>query len=194
MTLKKASITLAAAALTLAGAGVARAGTDCTAALDGNGQITLDKATAANGTFTATPIYIAGSTALEPMIKADGPLARQRGHAAYVLIYDKDGSCSGVNRLVAGTPPGNIDNTGAASEKLNYIPPDLAGSNPVACTQTNKVTASLILSDVDPTLCPGVTATPTGYKDFHGPVNDMVFVVPPLDAGRQGHESPRWRT
>jgi hypothetical protein len=35
-----------------------------------------------------------------------------------------------------------------------------------------------VLSDVDATLCPGVSAQPPNTKDYNGPVNDMVFIAP----------------
>src|SRR5260370_30740076 len=66
---------------------------------------------AAGAMFTATPIYITGSTALEPLIKSFGPkLASQMG-TPYVLIYLKDGSCARVNRIKSdGTiPPGKTN-------------------------------------------------------------------------------------
>jgi hypothetical protein len=64
-----------------------------------------------------------------------------------------------------------------------YIPPGYdatATPNPPTCTvdPTAGVAGDLVLSDVDPTLCPGVGAKPATLGDFPGPVNNMVFVVP----------------
>jgi hypothetical protein len=177
MNFRKAYISLAAAALTLASAGVAKAGTDCTV-VDGSGKVTLDTG-AGGATFTATPIYITGSTALEPLLKAAGPkLANQANATPYVLIYAKDGSCSGVNRI-------NTDGKIPTTVSMLYVPPDGDGTTNKACAAgTVAVTGTLVLSDVDPKLCPGITAQPAGTADFHGPVNNMVFIVPPSSQQR----------
>ncbi len=172
MTLRNVSMTLAAAALTLAGAGVANAAmTDCTL-VDANGQVTLDNK-AGTATFTATPIYITGSTALEPLEKAVGPTLAGLATNPYVIIYAKDGSCAGVTRI-------NGDGKIPTTVSMFYVPPDADGTTNVACgTSSATVDGTMVLSDVDPTLCPGITAQPAGTMDFHGPVNNMVFVVPP---------------
>ena len=171
--IRKASSIAAVLALSLAGAGAAHAGVDCSV-VDGTGKVTLDNL-AGGGTFTATPIYITGSTALEPLIKAAGPkLANQANATPYVLIYAKDGSCAGVSRIAGD---GSISKTFSG---LLYVPPDGDGTQNKACatSSANDMAGTLVLSDVDPTLCP-VSTQPTGVKDFHGPVNNMVFVVPP---------------
>ena len=172
MNFRKAYVSLAAAALMLASAGVAKAGTDCSV-VDAQGKVTLDVG-AGGSTFTATPIYVSGSTALEPLLKAAGPkLANQANATPYVLIYAKDGSCSGVNRI-------NTDGKIPTTVSMFYVPPDGDGTTNKACgASTVVVQGTLVLSDVDATLCPGITAQPSGTKDFHGPVNNMVFIVPP---------------
>ncbi len=170
--IRKAS-SMVAIALSLAWAGVAYAGVDCSV-LDGSGNITLDTQ-AGGATFTAKPIYITGSTALEPMLKAAGvKLANQANPQPYVLIYAKDGSCSGVSRIAGD---GTIASTFSG---LLYVAPDADGSTSKACatTSANAMNGTLVLSDVDPSLCPGSPALP-GVKDFHGPVNNMVLIVPP---------------
>ncbi|HEX9105555.1 MAG TPA: hypothetical protein VF997_25260, partial [Polyangia bacterium] len=149
--------------------------TDCSL-VDAQGKVTLDNA-AGTATFTATPIYLSGSTALEPLIKAAGPKVAQAA-TPYVLIYVKDGSCSGVNRI-------NGDGKIPATASLLYVAPDADGTTSKACGASSvAVNGTLVLSDVDATLCPGITAQPAGTKDFHGPVNNMVFITPPTATTR----------
>ena len=125
----------------------------------------------AGANFTATPIYITGSTALEPMIKAFGPKLAQQTNP-YVIIYLPDGSCAGVNRI-------NTDGTIAAGTTMKYIPPDFVSTKTYNCNiAAGGQVGDLVLSDVDATLCPGISAQPANTKDFKGPVNNMVFVVP----------------
>lgn len=123
--------------------------------------------------FTATPIYISGSTAVEPMLKIFGAQLASQATNPYVLIYDKSGSCGGVTQIQGA-------NTIPANAVVNYVPPD---QSPTAATPTCTIGATaqlndVVLSDVDATLCPGVSAQPTGTKDYQGPVNNMVMITP----------------
>jgi ABC-type phosphate transport system substrate-binding protein len=120
-----------------------------------------------------SPIYISGSTALEPLLKTIGPKLASDPTNPHTIVYLKDGSCSGVARITTD---------GLIKQNMLYIP---AGYNPSttptppSCTvdATAGVPGTLVLSDVDPSLCPGSPAL-SGITDFHGPVNNMVFVVP----------------
>jgi hypothetical protein len=120
------------------------------------------------------PIYITGSTALEPLLKQLGPKVAADSPAHTIVYLKTDGSCGGVNRIIS-------TGTGTINQNMLYIP---AGFNPAtdmpaSCTvdPAAPVPISLVLSDVDPSLCPGAPTIP-GYKDFQGPVNAMAFVVP----------------
>jgi hypothetical protein len=123
-------------------------------------------------TLTPSPIYISGSTALEPLIKVLGRYTATDTVNGHTLVYLKDGSCSGVARLGADE---------LIKQTMNYIPATYTDpTQPVpTCTvdATAGVKGSLVLSDVDPKLCP-VATTLTSVTDFPGPVNDMVLVVP----------------
>jgi ABC-type phosphate transport system substrate-binding protein len=133
---------------------------------------TAQAQTPACNTLTS-PIYITGSTALEPMIKVIGPLVAGAASNAHTLVYLKDGSCAGVNRITSD---------GLVKQNPFYIPSNyVAGATVPTCTvdTTAGQLETLVLSDVDPTLCPGITSTNlTNITDFKGPVNNMVFVVP----------------
>ena len=177
MTLRKGFVALLPALIAVGNADVAHAAmTDCSL-VDGQGKVTLDNA-AGTATFTATPIYITGSTALEPLSKAAGPTLAGLATNPYVIIYAKDGSCAGVNRIIG-------DGKIAATVSLFYVPPDADGTTSKACGASSQaVDGTMVLSDVDATLCPGVTTQPPGTVDFHGPVNNMVFVAPPTSTVR----------
>ena len=101
-----------------------------------------------------------------------GPRGDPQGAVPNTIIYLKDGSCAGVNRIAGN---GQI----AANTTMFYIPPDQdpAKASPT-CTQVAAQVGDVVLADADATLCPGVSAQPTGTKDFQGPVNNMVMVVP----------------
>lgn len=126
--------------------------------------------------FTATPIYITGSSAAEPMLKIIGAALASQTTNPYVLIYLKDGSCVGVNRI-------NTDGMIAAGTTMYYVPPDQDPTKAsLTCTQVAAQLGDVVLADADATLCPGISAQPAGTMDFHGPVNNMVMVVPAASA------------
>lgn len=120
-----------------------------------------------------SPIYITGSSALEPMLKVVGPLIASATSNAHTIVYLKDGSCAGVNRIIGD---------GLIKQNPFYIPANYtAGMTVPTCTvdTTAGQAETMVLSDVDPTLCPGITTAQLGgITDFKGPVNNMVFVVP----------------
>ncbi len=122
-------------------------------------------------TLTPTPLYLSGSTALEPLLKTIGPKVAADATSPYTLVYLKDGSCSGVTRIIGD---------GLIKQTMNYIPATYDGVSAVpTCSvdATAGLAGDLVLSDVDASLCPGSPAIPN-LKDFNGPVNNMVFVVP----------------
>jgi ABC-type phosphate transport system substrate-binding protein len=161
MNLQRSLVAFAIAGACLAAATTAQAQTTC------GGTMPND----AGANFTATPIYITGSTALEPMIKAFGPKLAQQT-SPYVIIYLKDGSCAGVNRI-------NSDGKIAAGTTMLYIPPDFNSTKSYSCNiAAGGQVGDLVLSDVDATLCPGISAQPANTKDYKGPVNNMVLIVP----------------
>jgi ABC-type phosphate transport system substrate-binding protein len=153
MSMRTSFTVLAASALLLA-SGQSRAQTAC-------------------NTLTS-PIYITGSTALEPLLKTIGPLLAGAATNAHTIVYLKDGSCAGVARIIGD---------GLIKQNPFYIPANyVQGATVPTCTvdTTAGQAETMVLSDVDPTLCPGVTsAMLTGITDYKGgPVNNMVMVVP----------------
>lgn len=172
MNFRKSLVAFVPAVLLASAATAHAANTDCFT-VDGSGNVTLDDASGA--TFTAKPIYITGSTALEPVLKAMGPTLAA-ATTPYVIVYDKSlGSCGGA--ALVQNPPMPI----ASTTTMYYVPKGGDGTMNKTCTQPATPIAppyTLVLSDVDISLCPGSPAVPSTAKDFNGPVNDMVLVVP----------------
>jgi ABC-type phosphate transport system substrate-binding protein len=163
MSFRRALVAGVAAVVALA-ATTARAQTTCGSTMP----------TVAGGTFTATPIYITGSSALAPFLNSIGAKLATLPTNPYVIIYNNaGGSCVGVNRI-------NTDGMIATGTTMTYVPQDASSAKPtLTCTiGAGGQLGDLVLSDVDATLCPGITAQPAGTMDFHGPVNNMVFIVP----------------
>lgn len=123
---------------------------------------------------TPAPIYISGSTALQPIFNTIGPKIASQATNAYTIVYLSDGSCSGVNRIYTD---------GLIKQNAVFYPPNFdasGGAKPPACTIDSAagVLGDLVLSDVDGSLCPNPSPKPANVSDFAGPVNDMVLVVP----------------
>jgi ABC-type phosphate transport system substrate-binding protein len=173
MTLRNISYALLGAAALLAGSGRASAQIAC---YDNNG-----KAVAAPGT---KEIYLAGSSALGPLLQTLAPsAANPKSGQGYTFIYYNPGSCGGVQNIHDTnntTPAGNV--------KTTYFPAD--GSKPVSCTPKTvssmtpvAAPVDVVLSDVDPNICPafmytGKDMNGNQFIDTTGPVNGMVFAVP----------------
>ena len=119
------------------------------------------------------PVYVTGSSAVEPFMKVLGAAL----YPATTIVYQKPGSCVGVDAIVKGTvmsgsaqyfpTPGD---GGAAPVGVNCdLPPGDAGVGQPA---------DLGVSDVFPASCAGGTADPATVGDFWGPNQIMVFVTP----------------
>lgn len=122
-----------------------------------------------------TPIYLGGSTALQPFVKSVGPKLAEQSGSPYTLFYFGGGSCTGVNNVVDPTA-----NPLAASTSLTYYVTDTDGGVATkSCTlppsQNGKL--DVAISDVFVETCTS-TARPASIGDFRGPAQSMVFVVP----------------
>jgi hypothetical protein len=161
MFIRRTSLMLAFAALLAPAAARAQALPDC-------------------ATLPAPPIYISGSTALEPMIKALGKQLANSPDAAtkYSLVYLGDGSCEGVHKFVAfGTPA--MTTVLSKATPLNYIDATFDPTKaPPQCQLMNDTPADLGISDVFATVCTG-SALPAGVADINGPAQAMLFVTHP---------------
>lgn len=118
------------------------------------------------------PIVVAGSSAVQPFIQAMGKvLAGQT-----TLIYQKQGSCTGVNAVVLDTTPSGACPAGVcAMGSATYY--DATGTALSCDLNPTGTHVDVGLSDVWVDSCTG-SPPPAGVKDVSGPVETMLFVVP----------------
>ena len=128
--------------------------------------------------LTPAPIYVSGSTALQPMIQA---LAAQGLTQQFAIVYVGDGSCNGVQKFVTTT-------AGAQTMILPSTPQSKifaldstytdASKTPPSCIIDQPVPANVAISDVFVEVCTGGTPRPNTVGDILGPTQAMSFVVP----------------
>ncbi len=123
----------------------------------------------------SNPIYVSGSTALEPLYKAIGPtlLAQSTPRAIVYIKGGTEASCSGIRRMTA-TPPEKL----GASLTAKRV--DSTGAICDCTIDAGGVDVTVAISDVFAPTCDVTEAavSAAGLKDFQGPVNSMVFVAP----------------
>ncbi|HXK17674.1 MAG TPA: hypothetical protein VNG33_07720 [Polyangiaceae bacterium] len=154
----RTSASLAAVASILAASGAARAADvgDC----------------AAVGPET---IYVAGSSAVKPFMKALGTALA----GTETIVYVSQGSCVGVDEMVNGTK--------IPAATANGIVWTAAGVENT-CDVVTAVSPDIGVSDVFATSCAGITTyDKTKLGDFQGPVQVMNFVVPKASFDNGNH-------
>jgi ABC-type phosphate transport system substrate-binding protein len=124
------------------------------------------------------PIYLSGSTALEPLYIALGPTLINDAASPSTIVYLKSGqgSCTGITAQINNTPI-------AAGTSANWV--DSAGKTctckiGTAATPTATADITIGVADVYAQTC-GFSAaqlTAANLKDFTGPIGTMTFVVP----------------
>ncbi|HEX2573448.1 MAG TPA: hypothetical protein VH877_28120 [Polyangia bacterium] len=128
-----------------------------------------------------SPIVVAGSTAIGPVIRAMGTVLA--GQASPVtLIYQSQGSCTGVNAIVNDvTPTGACTSGVCITGNATYY--DATGAAQTCTLDAGGQHVDVGVSDVFANTCPGVTR-PATVGDFLGPVQAMTFVVPSASTQR----------
>jgi ABC-type phosphate transport system substrate-binding protein len=118
-------------------------------------------------------VYVAGSSALRPLLKNLGPLVAAQSTNNYTIVYQGSGSCDGVNGIANGSY------TIAAGSTVNYYPSTYTDPTQpeLTCTVSAATALDMGISDVFVPTCTGA-ATPSGVGDFLGPAQAMAFVVP----------------
>src|ERR1700694_5312666 len=95
-------------------------------------------------------VYVAGSTALRPLLKTLGPLVAAQSTNNYTIVYQGSGSCNGVNGIVDGSY--KI----AAGSAVNYYPSNYDPSQPeLTCTVSAATALDMGISDVFVPTCTG---------------------------------------
>jgi ABC-type phosphate transport system substrate-binding protein len=127
-------------------------------------------------------IYVGGSTAFGPVIKAiDQSLVTSA--TGTVVVYanasGQTGSCTGVNFFLNDTAPNGACATGACPTGTGQWFDALGASQ--ICDLPADAHLDVVLSDVFLTSCPGAPAQlPADAKDTQGPIQAMLFVIPKL--------------
>jgi ABC-type phosphate transport system substrate-binding protein len=137
--------------------------------------VTTSSVQAAPCTGLPDPIYVAGSSAVQPFIKEMGKVLAAQGSPT-TLIYQKQGSCTGVNAIVNDTTPAGACAAGACitGTATYYDTAGTALSCDLAATGTH---VDVGVSDVYVDTCTGLQP-PSGVSQFSGPIQSMLFVVP----------------
>jgi ABC-type phosphate transport system substrate-binding protein len=122
-----------------------------------------------------TPIYIGGSSAISPFVKEMGK--NLAGLSSPVtLIYQKLGSCAGVNVMLADTDAATCQPGGCVMGTGTYY--DTTGTAQMCNLAQTGTHLDVAVSDVYPSSCSGVSSLPSTYADTTGPIQAMLFVVP----------------
>jgi ABC-type phosphate transport system substrate-binding protein len=123
-------------------------------------------------------IYVAGSTALRPFL---GTMAQvlAKETPAYTIVYQGQGSCTGVSAILSDDPAKQIikDIPAAGGKAANYAIFFKADGSAQECSlDVAGNTVDLGVSDVFAASC-GQTAG-ANVADYYGPIQPMTFVVP----------------
>jgi ABC-type phosphate transport system substrate-binding protein len=123
-------------------------------------------------------VYAAGSSALRPFLSVVASLLAQDDDP-YTLVYQSQGSCTGVSYMTAPEPEKQriFDIPAAGDTKANYaVYFDESGAE-VSCTLgAEGAPVDVGISDVFADSCDG-PARPGDVEDYFGPIQAMTFVV-----------------
>lgn len=112
-------------------------------------------------------LYITGSSAAKPVISQLATVLAAES-PVQTLVYQGQGSCTGVDAILNGTPA-----MGAAS----YW--DTSGTEQMCDLAASGQIVDVGISDVFPSSCFMLpNGLPSNIGEFHGPVQSMLFVVP----------------
>ncbi|HEU4533441.1 MAG TPA: hypothetical protein VFS00_04960 [Polyangiaceae bacterium] len=120
-------------------------------------------------------VYAAGSSALRPFLGVVATLLG-RDDPPYTLVYQSQGSCTGVGYMTSPEGPGQriFDAAGGGTNYAVYF--DGAG-NAVECSLgAEGARVDVGISDVFAESCEG-PARPADVEDYFGPIQAMTFVV-----------------
>lgn len=121
------------------------------------------------------PIVVAGSSAIAPFVKGvGGKLAALS--PAYTLVYQSQGSCTGVNAILGDATPTGACTTGACIVgTATYY--DTAGDAQTCDLDLDGTHVDVGVSDVYAESCTG-QPRPSHVGNWNGPVQAMTFVAP----------------
>ena len=115
-----------------------------------------------------TPVYLAGSSAVKPVLKALSATLGALPADPIRIVYQSVSSCTGLSDVV----------TAKGETATGTYWSDAGVESPCDVDAVAGQVPDIGLSDVFPSTCDGVTV-PTGFKDFKGPVQVMTFIAAP---------------
>jgi hypothetical protein len=130
-------------------------------------------AMAADCSTLPNPVYVSGSSAIQPFVRDMGKALA----GTTTLVYQSAGSCVGVTSVLNDLTPTGVC-TPDACIRGNGTYFDSAGVTQTCTLPAGGQHVDVGVSDVFATSCSGITTVPSTIKDFTGPVQAMLFVVP----------------
>jgi hypothetical protein len=135
-------------------------------------------ARAADCSTLPTPIYVTGSTAVQPLLAEIGRLMSSQSPPV-TIVYLGQGSCAGVDAILSGTP---FSGTGT-SAPIYWDATGLQINCDIA--STSAVVANIGISDVFASTCYQLSGgLPESVSDNIGPVQAMTFATHKLSTER----------
>ena len=135
-------------------------------------------------------VYVAGSSALKPFLASLAPIVLA-DTGAYSIIYQSQGSCTGVNAVFStdASPTGARVMKDIGGAKPNYAVFFKADGTSQECwlgtdglgAGTDGMHWPIVdvgASDVYADSCGNTVPTGVTIQDFHGPIQPMTFIVP----------------
>lgn len=128
---------------------------------------------------SAPAVYVAGSTAAEPLVRQLAQSLTRDDPAKLTIIWQLKSSCGGAEAVARDTMPASCAPGACISGKAQVWTIDPRDTQPAECdldTKGNKL--DLAISDVAPALCPGLAGTTImGLIDALGPVSAYGLVM-----------------
>ncbi|MCS6913947.1 MAG: hypothetical protein RMK29_14405 [Myxococcales bacterium] len=123
-----------------------------------------------------SPIYVAGSEAVLPLLRLLAPLLLADPDQA-TIVFQLRGGCAGVEAIVRDTDPQQCQQGGCIVGRATFYTQDgVAKSCELAAGGSH---VHLAVSEVFARTCPGLGGgQPRGIVDLPGPVSPLVLVVP----------------
>lgn len=135
---------------------------------------------------TSNTVFVAGSSAIRSLLSVVAPLLAKES-PPYSLVYQSQGSCTGVNAVFSADPNARLmkDIPASGTRAANYalfIKPD--GTEQECSLPTEGVTVDIGVSDVYAATCGATTPSGVQIADYEGPIQVMTFVVPQTSTQR----------
>ncbi|MBZ4421683.1 substrate-binding domain-containing protein [Myxococcus sp. RHSTA-1-4] len=129
---------------------------------------------------TTNVVYVAGSSAVRSFLTVVAPLLAQ-DTPAYSIVYQSQGSCTGVTAIFSSDPSKRVikDIPASGSKAANYAILLKADGTAQECSLPPEgVPVDVGVSDVYASTCGAEAPAGVQISDYEGPIQPMTFVVP----------------